>query len=108
MRIEHWFYELPLRMRSLFRRPEVEQELDEELQYHIDRQAEQLRAQGLSTQEARQAALRAMGGLAQRKEECRDTRRVRVIVQGPSHFPDAQVQAVLKINESFASPDFLP
>jgi len=35
-------------------------------------------------------------------------RRVRIIAQGRSHFPDAQIQPMLKINESFASPDLLP
>ena len=31
MRLEHWFYTVPLRLRSLFRRRRVEEELDEEL-----------------------------------------------------------------------------
>jgi len=35
MRIEHWFYTLPLRLRSLFRRSQVDQALSEELSYHI-------------------------------------------------------------------------
>jgi hypothetical protein len=30
MRLEHWFYTVPLRLRSLFRRRQVEQELDME------------------------------------------------------------------------------
>jgi PadR family transcriptional regulator, regulatory protein PadR len=34
MRLKHWFYTVPLRLRSLFRRAQVEQELDEELRYH--------------------------------------------------------------------------
>jgi len=29
MRFEHWLYTLPLRLRSLFRRAQVERELDE-------------------------------------------------------------------------------
>lgn len=36
MRVEHWFYTIPLRLRSLFRRRHVEQELDEELRYHLE------------------------------------------------------------------------
>ncbi len=35
MRLKHWFYTVPLRLRSLFRRAQVEQELDEELRYHL-------------------------------------------------------------------------
>jgi putative ABC transport system permease protein len=79
MRIKHWFYTIPLRLRSLFRRSRVEQELDEELRYHIERQIEENIAKGMSPEEARCAAVRAMGGVERRKEECRDTRRVRLI-----------------------------
>src|SRR5215475_5731298 len=79
MRLKHWFYTIPLRLRSLFRRSQVEQELDEELRYHVERQIEENVARGMSAQEARRAALRAMGGVEQRKEECRDMRRVRLI-----------------------------
>src|SRR5215468_257155 len=79
MRFIRWFYTLPLRLRSLFRRSQVEQELDEELRYHIERQIEEHIAKGMTPEEARYAALRAMGGVERRKEECRDTRRVRLI-----------------------------
>jgi predicted permease len=76
MRIKHWFYTIPLRLRSLFRRAQVERELDEELLYHIERQIEEHIAKGMTPDEARYAALRAMGGVERRKEECRDMRRV--------------------------------
>src|SRR5215471_2351405 len=76
MRLEHWLYAIPLRLRSLFRRQCVEQELDEELRYHLQRKTEEYLTQGLPPEEARHAALRAMDGLEQRKEECRDIRRV--------------------------------
>jgi len=79
MRLKHWFYTVPLRLRSLFRRAQIEQELDEEFRYHIERQIEEHIAKGMTAEEARYAALRAMGGIEQRKEECRDTRRVRLI-----------------------------
>src|SRR5262245_66345251 len=79
MRLEHWFYTVPLRLRSLFRRRRVEQELDEEFQYHLERQIQEYVAKGLAPEEARGAALRAMGGVERRKEECRDARGVRVI-----------------------------
>jgi len=79
MRLKHWLYTAPLRLRSLFRRNQVEQELDEELRYHIERQIEENIAKGMTPEEARYAALRAMGGVEQRKEECRDMRRVRLI-----------------------------
>src|SRR5215813_1207821 len=79
MRFIHWFYTLPLRLRSLLRRAQVEQELDEELRYHIERQIEENIAKGMTPEEARYAALRAIGGVERRKEECRDMRRVRWI-----------------------------
>ncbi|MGA2185168.1 MAG: ABC transporter permease [Bryobacteraceae bacterium] len=79
MRMEHWFYAVPLRLRSLFRRQRVEQDLDEELQYHLERKIEEYIAQGLAPEQSRHAALRAMDGLTQRKEECRDMRGISAI-----------------------------
>src|ERR1035438_6512773 len=76
MRLRHWFYTVPLRLRSLFGRKRVEQDLDEELQYHLEKKIEENIAQGLAPDEARYAALRGMDSLAQRKEECRDQRGV--------------------------------
>ena len=65
-----------LRLRSLFSGSSVDRELDEELRYHLDRQIEANIAGGMTPERARTAALRAMGGVEQRKEECRDTRGV--------------------------------
>ena len=79
MRMEQWFYAVPLRLRSLFSRRQVEQELDEELQYHLERKIEEYTSQGLTPEQARHAALRSMDGLTQRKEECRDMRGVNAI-----------------------------
>src|SRR5580658_8604793 len=76
MRWEHWWFTAPLRVRSILRRPRVEQELDEELQFHLEHKIEEGIAQGLSPKEARYRALRAMDGLEQRKEEMRDMRRI--------------------------------
>ncbi len=76
MRMEHWWFTARLRVRSILRRSRVEQELDEELQFHLEHKIEEGIAHGLSPKEARFAALRAMDGLEQRKEEMRDTRRI--------------------------------
>lgn len=76
MRIEHWWYTLPLRVKSLFRRSRVELELDEELRFHLEQRIEEGIAAGLSPEDARLQALRAMGGLEQRKEQIRDTRHI--------------------------------
>ncbi|HTU47163.1 MAG TPA: ABC transporter permease [Bryobacteraceae bacterium] len=79
MRLEHWIYTIPLRLRSLFKRKRVEQELDEELEFHLQQRVEGEIAKGANALEARYIALRAMQGLAQKKEECRDARRVNII-----------------------------
>ena len=71
-----WIYTVTLRLRSLFLRSRVEDELDAEFRYHLHRQTETFIERGLSPEEARTAARRAMGGIDQRKEECRDARRV--------------------------------
>ncbi len=76
MRPQHWRYTIPLRLRSLFRRRYVELELNEELQFHLEQKIEEGIANGLSPKEARYAAMRAMDGLEQQKEEMRDMRRI--------------------------------
>ncbi|HWF45637.1 MAG TPA: ABC transporter permease [Bryobacteraceae bacterium] len=72
-----WRYVLPLRLRSVFRRGTVEDEMDEELRFHLECKVEEQLARGLDAREARYRALRAIGGLQQRKEEIRDMQRVR-------------------------------
>ena len=79
MPLQRWLYTLPLRLRSLLRRGQVEQELDEELRYHLEQQIEANLARGMTVTEARYVALRAMDGMEQQKERCRDTRRVSVL-----------------------------
>ncbi|HKR32701.1 MAG TPA: ABC transporter permease, partial [Terriglobales bacterium] len=76
MGLEHWIYKLPLRLRSLFRRSRVEQDLREEFEYHLDRKIEYLKSQGMSVTEARHQAVRAMTGMEQQKEKCREARGV--------------------------------
>jgi predicted permease len=68
-----------LRLRSLFHRSAVESELDAELRFHLERQIEENLLSGMAPGEARRAALRAVGGLTQYQEECRDMRRVKLI-----------------------------
>ncbi|HEX7361977.1 MAG TPA: ABC transporter permease [Bryobacteraceae bacterium] len=63
-----------LRLRSLFSPNKVEQELGEELRYHLQRQIEEEIAAGKTPEEARYAALRSIAAIEQRKEECRDMR----------------------------------
>jgi putative ABC transport system permease protein len=79
VRLEHWLYTIPLRVRSIFRRTKVEQELEEELRFHLEHRIAQEMAAGKTLEDARYAALRAMGGIEQCKEECRDMRHVNFI-----------------------------
>ena len=65
-----------LRLRSLFRRSQVEQDLDDEIREHLDHLTNDYIAKGLAPREAREAALREFGGVQQAKENCRDARKV--------------------------------
>jgi len=79
MRPEHWLHTLPLRLRSLFHRNQVEQDLSEELQYHLEQKTKEYTASGMAPEEARRKARREFGGIEQTKEICRDTRRVSLL-----------------------------
>ena len=72
--MRRWRRVVRLRLRSLLHRDVVDRELDEELQYHLERQIDEYVAAGMPPADARFAALKAMGGFQQRKEECRDMR----------------------------------
>ena len=74
-----WFYRASMRVRALVRGGALDRELDEELQFHLDQLVEAHLARGLSPEAARREALLEIGGIEQRKEECRDTRRVRFV-----------------------------
>src|SRR5207248_59695 len=76
MRPEHWLYTIPLRLRSLFRWAQADQELDEELRDHLERKTEEYVAKGMTQEEARRRARLDMDGIEQSKEKCRDARRV--------------------------------
>ncbi len=55
------------------RRRRLEQDLDKELRYHLDRRTADLAGSGLSAAEARRQALIEFGGVARVQEEVRDT-----------------------------------
>jgi len=62
------------RLRALFARATVEQELDDELRLHIEREAEKYERQGMSHDAARRRARLDFGGVEQMKEASRDMR----------------------------------
>jgi putative ABC transport system permease protein len=71
-----WIAALRAAIRSTIRRKRVEAELNAELQDHLDRQIDEELRKGLTMQEARYAAMRAMGPMSKSIEECRDVNRL--------------------------------
>jgi predicted permease len=67
---------LRLRLRSLFRRAQVERELEDELRFHIDQLTARHVERGLSPDDARRMALRTTRGIEAVKDWSRDARRV--------------------------------
>src|SRR6516225_7979112 len=74
-----WLFVVRLRLRSIFRRRQVEGELDEELRIHLEQRVASEIARGKSPADARRTAIQNMQGLEQTKEECRDMRRLNLI-----------------------------
>ena len=69
------------RAASLFRRTKLNAELDEELRAHIDFATEENMRRGLSRRQARTAALRNFGGVAQIRETYREQRGIPMLEQ---------------------------
>src|SRR5262249_11857528 len=70
---------VPRKLHALWRKEQMERDLDEELGDHLRRQMQQLIAGGMSPADARAAALRDFGGLEQAREQCREARGVRLL-----------------------------
>ena len=71
--------DLQLRLRSLFRRKNVEAEMDEELRLHFEKQVAKFMQTGLLADEAKRRARLEFGGMEQIREEHRDSRGVSFI-----------------------------
>jgi putative ABC transport system permease protein len=72
--------DLLLRLRSLVRRDVVDAELDDELQFHLERQVDSYMRNGLSRAEAVRRARIEFGGLDEIREAHRDARGVRLLL----------------------------
>ena len=68
-----------VRLVNLFRREQLERELDRELQGYLDLDIEESIRRGMAPQEARRTALARLGGVEMVKERCRDVWRFRVV-----------------------------
>jgi predicted permease len=64
------------RLRALFRRDEVDDELARELSFHVEQLTQEYVEGGMSEREARLAARRVVGNIPLLEEQCRDTRTV--------------------------------
>ena len=95
-----WIDKLLLRFRSLSSHPRVEQELDDELRFHLQQQIDENLTAGMSTEEAHYAARRTIGGLAQIREQCRDMRGLNMVDNAVQDFRYAIRQ--LRRNPGFA------
>jgi len=70
----------------LWRRSQLETELDKELRFHLEQHALDLQAQGFPANEARRRARLALGGPEQVKESCRDARGTRWLADFAQDF----------------------
>ncbi len=62
------------RFLALFRKSELEEELDTEVRFHLEMETAENLRRGMTPEEARYAALRQFGGVEQAKESWRDRR----------------------------------
>ncbi len=73
--------DLRYRLRALFQRPSAERDLDDELRFHLEHEAERYVREGVPPKEAIRRARLALGGVEQVKEASRDVRGVRLLEQ---------------------------
>ena len=67
------------RWRALTHKDELDEELNEEMRFHLEQDIEQNLLSGMTREDARYAALRSFGGVDQSQEECRSARGVGLI-----------------------------
>jgi hypothetical protein len=67
-----WLRVLFTRLLTMFHKEHQQQELNEEVESHLEMLADEKRNQGMSATEARNAALREFGGVSQMREKYRE------------------------------------
>jgi predicted permease len=76
------FQDLKLRLRGLVARRGAERELDEELAFHLEREAQKLIDGGMEPREARDTARARFGSVPLAADECRDARGTALVDNG--------------------------
>jgi putative ABC transport system permease protein len=79
MTISELFSEARYRLRAVFRRNEMDAELDEELNFHVNRETEKHVRAGVPRHEAERLARVAFGGVNRIKDDTRDARGVAML-----------------------------
>jgi len=72
----NWWQKIRRGFRALFRKEQLDREMDEEMRFHLEMRTRQNVQAGMEPEEARYAALRSFGGMEQVKEVCRELRGV--------------------------------
>jgi len=77
--VERLYHRAQVALRSLLRRRSVDEELDEELQFHFDQMQEHAASRGDDPSDAHWRARRHMGSVDYVKASCRDVRTLRFV-----------------------------
>ena len=93
--------DLRIRLRALFRRNAVDNELSDELRFHFEHEVEKYMRSGMGEEEAKRRARLAFGGHTQVAQECREARGTGLVERSLQDLRYAARQ--LRANPTFAS-----